>query len=138
MSEQSSYSDSPLIPHMLNNLCTVLIMQDKLDEAVKKLNRAWQMKSSRHDIISPRILFNGLIIVSLKSQPMSTFIGLLKVLLSKFPHPNYGNFTKIWNIKDLLDYIKVKLPGDINAFLNALLHTLNENKGAVNLDQFDI
>ena len=96
------------------------------------------MKSNRHDIISGRILFNGLIISLLESQTISTYIGLLKDLLSRVPLPNYGNFTKFWNINDLLDYIKDKLPSDMNAFLNILLNTLNENKEVGKLDQFDI
>ena len=112
--------------------------QDNLNEANRLLNRAWQMKYDRHDILSARILFNGLVISLLKSQPIDTFVGLFKVLLSQMPLPNYGNFKKFWNVKDLLDYVKKKLENDTNAFLDILLNTLNENKEAGKLDQFDI
>ena len=113
-------------------------MKDKFDEACRQLNTAWQMKSNQHDIISARILINRVIIALLQSQPISTFVGLLKTLFLSAPLPNFGNFTKFWNIRDLLDHLRDKLPTDIFAFLGVLINTLNENRDFTELNNFEI
>jgi hypothetical protein len=88
----------PKIPHRLNNLCTVLIMQGKLDEAKVLLVRAWQLKSGQHDLTSARVLYVRLAVALLESEPKEIFVGQLKTLLALESLPDYADVVKVWDI----------------------------------------
>ena len=94
--EKARGETHPIIPHRLNNLCTVLIMQGKLDEAKPLLARAWQIKQGNHDITSARVLFVRLAIAFFESRPAGCFIGQLNALLSGDLLEAKANVAQVW------------------------------------------
>jgi tetratricopeptide (TPR) repeat protein len=126
----------PKIPHRLNNICTALIMQGKLDEAKELLARAWQLKCGRHDLTSARLLFVRLTVAMLESQPETLFLGQLKTLLAQESLPDHADVVKVWDIAYFIDHLSAELGGHHAAFLRALAASLNDRAKLPELDRF--
>jgi hypothetical protein len=134
--EQDHGATHPIIAHRLNNLCTVLILQDKLAEAKSLLARAWQLKSGRHDLTSPRLLFVRLVMALLESQPVEVFVGQLKNLLALESLPDHADVAKVWNITSFIESLRPKIPPDAGDFLTALASAMNDRTKLADLDRF--
>ena len=134
--EKALPPDSPKIPHRLNNLTTVLVMQDKLKEAIQLNNRAWDLKSGKHDITSARILFMRIIIKLLEGKNTAQTIGKLKGLLSGEELTYQGNVTTTWDIDPVLDYVKEKIPAGSFALLQSIVSVMNKKTEMSFLDSF--
>lgn len=126
----------PKIPHRINNLCTVLIMQGMLDDAKPMLVRAWQLKFGQHDITSSRLLFARLTVALLESRPVGTFLGQLRALIAQDSLPDHADVVKIWDIGYFIEHLKPKL-GEQNAdFLSALAAAMNDCSKRTTLESF--
>jgi len=151
--EQDRGATPPKNPHHLNNLCTVLILRGKLAEAKSLLARAWQLKSTRHDLASTRLLFIRLAIALLEFQPAEVFVGQLKTLLALDPLRDDPAVVKLDDITfcfDPLDRRAVKLDGitwfsrslllkippDAGDFLTAMASAMNDRPKLADLDRF--
>jgi WD40 repeat protein len=117
--------DSPLLPHHMNELCTVLVMQGLLPESASLAADAWNLQQGRHDMTSARILLVRLAIAILESQPTGLYIGLLKTLLAG-PDLNVPpGITRFWDIKSFLDDVGAKVTRPEKELLTAIESTLN-------------
>jgi hypothetical protein len=126
------------IPHRLANLCTTLVMQDKLEESRQHLSRAWLIKQGDHDITSARILFVRLAVAFLESQSAGHFIGQLKVLISGNTLGTKVNIVRVWDIDPFLANLRAKLVPEITDFLEALVRALNDRSQVSTLDDFGL
>lgn len=126
----------PKIPHRLNNLCTLLIMQGKLAEAKPLLARAWQLKFSQHDLTSARLLFVFLTTAMLEGHKPGTFLAQLKKMLAAPGLPNHADVAQTWDIACFIEHLRPKL-GAANAdFLNALSAAMNDRGKTSGLELF--
>jgi len=116
----------PKIPHRLNNLCTVLVMQDKLNEAKELLARAWRLKTGQHDLTSARLLFVRLAIAMLEAQPSGPFLGQLRTFLELESLADHADVAKIWDISDFIEHLGRRLSPESSDLLTALAAALND------------
>lgn len=129
--------DASQLPHRLNNLSTVLLMQDKLGEAKRLLRRAWALMKGRHDSTSVRIMLSRLTISFLESKPSGIYLGRLKTLL-KAPPSVAGNITSTTRAAITVDYLKEQLsPGEVN-LLHALFRAANDSEAVHDLNNYKI
>ena len=136
--EQIDSGDHPRTPNFMNNLCTVLIMQEKVDEAKELLARAWQLKAGRHDITSTRLLYVRIAGALIAQEPIGNYIGRLKTLLVMDPLPEYVPVAKPWNIQAFNDNVRKRTPSYSADILDALAAALNDPDEISTLDQFPI
>jgi tetratricopeptide (TPR) repeat protein len=129
-------SDSETHPHRLNNLSTVLIMQGKLDEAVKLLRRAWELMEGRHDTTSVRILLSRLTISLLESRPPGIHIGRLKTLFRDVPPGVAGIITPKTTAAVKVDYLVKQLSRENFELLHALYRVANAEAEVDELERF--
>ena len=137
LDEKARGTAHPKIPDRLNNLCTVLIMQGKLDEAKSLLVRAWQLKSGQHDLPSARLLFVRLTVALLEAESPVLFLGQLKTLLAAPELPDHADVMRIWDIAYFIEHLAVKLGRQSTELLHALAAALNENDQVAKLDPFE-
>jgi tetratricopeptide (TPR) repeat protein len=130
--------DSPKHAHRLGNLCTVLVMQGKLDEATSASAQAWTLKRDRHDITSARILFVRIAIGMLMARPITSYVGQLKTLLTDGLLDAGANIIATWNVESFLVSLRPRLTTQEAAFLTALAATLNDRANLRNLAQFAV
>jgi nephrocystin-3 len=128
--------DSPTHPHRLNNLCTVLVMQGKLDEAKRCSADAWGLAASRHDITTARIAFVGLTVAMIEHEPIQSYVGLLKTLLTAGPLGTAGGVAATWNIDSYLASLRPRLSSSGADFIEALSAALNDRAAIVYLDRY--
>ena len=126
----------PKIPHRLNNLCTVLTMQGKLEEAKHHLAHAWELKTGQHDITSARILFVRLAVAMIESQPADPFLGPLKALLSGAPLGDFADVTSTWDIGCFVERLRPQLSEGGAELLAALAAGMNERGKLADVERF--
>jgi tetratricopeptide (TPR) repeat protein len=126
------------IPHRLNNIATVLILQGNLAEAREQVSKAWALKSCPHDLTSSRILFIQYMIALLESKNSTPFIGKLKTLLAVDPLPDHADVARVWDIAYFIEYLRPKLPPDQVEFLMALAEAMNDPTKLPELDKFPL
>ena len=129
-------ADSETHPHRLNNLSTVLIMQGKLEEAVKLLRRAWELMEGRHDATSVRILLSRLTISLLKARPPGIHLGRLKTLLLEGPQGVAGIITSKSTAAVKVDYLEKQLSRENFELLHALYRVANAEADIDELARF--
>lgn len=128
--------DATQHPHRLNNLSTVLIMQDKLEEAKTLVRQAWALMKGRHDTTSVRIQISRLTISLLESKPSGVYIGRLKTLL-EMPPSVAGNITATTGAAVTIDYLKPRLSSGDYEFLHALYRAANDPAEVDKLGEFE-
>jgi len=134
--EQDRGATPAIIPHRLNNLCTVLVVRGKLAEAKWLLSHAWQLKCACHDLTSTRVLVLRLAIALLESQSAEVFVGQLKNLLVLESLPDHAEVAKLWDIACFVEPIRLKIPPDAGDFLAALVSAMNDRTKLADLNRF--
>lgn len=133
--EQRGFSN-PKIAHRLNNLATILILRNNLEDAKQLLARAWILKAGRHDITSLRLLFVRLIVAFLESLPIAIFVGQLKTLLIEGSLIDYAAVDITWNAAFFLKQLKSILGDTKVEFLTILVAVINSHSKIQDLDRF--
>jgi hypothetical protein len=77
---QSARGEHRLHPHLLNNLASVLLMQDKRDEARAILKKAWEFSCPHGDLTTVRILCLRIVLARLDRSTPELFVGQIKTL----------------------------------------------------------
>jgi tetratricopeptide (TPR) repeat protein len=128
----------PKIPHRLNNLSMALIMQNQISEAKKRLTRAGQLKSGQHDLTSARILFVRLAVALLDLEPAESFVGQLKILLSRGLTPDFSGVSQTWDVAFFTEHLRPLVSPDSADLLTAIAQALNETSDLASLNRFPI
>jgi len=128
--------DSPKHPHRLSNLSTVLIMQDKLDEARRLCGDAWILAAVRYDITNARLAFVRLTIALLEHDASACYLGHLKALLTAGTLEARGNVATTWEIDSYLESVRTRLTTPDADFLTALAAALNDRSKVSDLDRY--
>jgi proteasome accessory factor A len=129
-------NDDPKIPHRLNNLALVLVMQDKLSEARQRLARAWSLKAGQHDITSARVLWTRVTTALVGSEASGTFLGLMRSLFSLPSLPATGGVIRYWQVVPVVDFVRPRIsPADADLLVQ-LAEVLNYRRRLPRLDAF--
>jgi tetratricopeptide (TPR) repeat protein len=126
------------IPHRLNNLSSILIMQGKNDEAKLNLSKAWEKKKRKHDITSIRILFVRLTLAILENGQIDVYIGQLKTLFSMASLPDYANVVPTWDNEYFIRHLRPGLSHESADFLSTLSEVTNDTGLIYNLEKYNI
>jgi len=118
-------SDHPKLPHRMNNLTAILLLQGKLKEAEKLNHSAWALKIGRHDITSERILYIRIILCLLTGKLPNHPIGQLKTLFKTGMPDAPCNIMRIWNFYDSLSFFRSKISEEKYHFLLAVIDAHN-------------
>lgn len=117
----------PKIPHRLNNLASVLLMQGKLAEGCSTLERAWSLNLGRRDVTSGRILFARILAALLLGEDASFFVGQLKNLLEGPKLYAPMNVVEVSDFRSFLDPLGDRLEDEARDLLGALADALNDS-----------
>ena len=129
--------DSPKRGHRRNNLAMVLMRAGKLDEAARWNAEAWACKTGQHDLTSGRILFVRIALRLLAGErDVTLHLGQLKTLLAHGPLECLGDIAPIWEIPDVLQTLREKLPVQDAELLAAIAETLNDRAHLDGLETF--
>jgi len=126
----------PKLPHRLNNLTLVLLLQDKLTDADAINHEAWSLTRSRSDITTARILFMRLVLCVRQSVSPAPYLGQLNTLLTGPALTAKGNVATQWDIAKPLEFLGEKLTSDHLDLLTALVAALNDRANLPALDAF--
>jgi len=139
--EEASLSEAhPKRPHRLNNLTMVLMLGGNLEEAATVNAEAWRLKcivtEGGHDVTSGRILFVRTVLSWLIGTNPAALLGRLKTLLAREELPAHGNISIRWDVADVLEQLRSRLPEKEKMdLLIALVDALNDHSYIVDLDQ---
>ena len=115
----------PKIPHRLNNLAVVLVMQGKRDEAKPLLARAWELKRGCHDLTSARIVWVRLAVALVERAEPRVFLGQLKSLLALPELPAHGDVATTWNCESIIASLRPGLGSKDAELLTRAVAALN-------------
>ena len=123
----------PLIPHRLNNLAVVLVMQRRLEEAKLLLGRAWQLTPMPPDLTSARVAWVRLAVAMLEHASPRVFLGQLKSLVGLPQLTAPGNITTIWDHEPIVANLSPSLEAADVELLMRIAATLNHRRRATSL-----
>ncbi len=126
----------PKIPHLLNGLSTVLLMNEKSGEAIHQNEKAWRLKCNQHDLTSARILLIRLILCALFDTDIRLYISQTKMLVVEGKCEATVGISEILRLQSVLDYIKTKLNNHNFELIFGILNALNDQSKFSELDRF--
>lgn len=115
----------PKVPHRMNNLAMVLLMQGKLAEACDLLDRAWALKVGAHDLTSARILWTRIAVGLAGGAQYGRLIGIMKSLLSACDLRPVGEVSAHWTVVSIVDALWRRVSAPDGRFLIRLAEVLN-------------
>jgi len=126
LEEEALHPDHPRRPHRLNNLASVLLMQDKREETRLALERAWELQAGRRDLTCARILWLRLALDWVEGRSGQPHLGRLKTLFEEPELPAFENISTTWNIDPVVRSIADRLAPDQLALLQWIAEALND------------
>lgn len=132
---QERGENHPKIPHLLNGLSAILLMNEKLKEAIQQNVRAWHLKCNQHDLTSARIVLIRLILCVLFDVDIRIYIGQIKMLVVEGRLKPTDGISEIWRLQSLLDYLKTKVNKLYFDLISRILSTLNDQSKLGELDR---
>jgi proteasome accessory factor A len=121
------------LPHRLNNLGVVLLLQGRTSEALDHVTQAWRLSGTRYDRTSVRTLVMRLAIAFLRHEPADLFIGQLKRHLAISPLPDFADVERRWRVTQMFESLE-PLDADQRALLGAIAAVLNGERPQACLD----
>ncbi|MBL4826186.1 MAG: tetratricopeptide repeat protein [Spongiibacteraceae bacterium] len=131
-------AEDPKIAFRLKNLSTVLMMQGKLQEALRCNTRAWELSGGRIDVITGRILLIRVALCWLGDEEPCLYLGQLKTLLAAESLPLLGGIAREWRADDVIDYLRASLTQEQSRLLAVLVAVLNNVEEGSQLEGFSL
>lgn len=128
--------DHPKRPHRLNNLASVLLMQDKREETHGLLTRAWQQKDGRHDLTSARILCLRLALEWIEGRDGTPFLGQMKTLLAEAHLGTQLDIATTWEVAAVWESLRPRLSEARLILLQRIAASLNDRTLTAQLVEF--
>ena len=128
--------DHPKRPHRLNNLASVLLMQDKRAEARLLLDRAWHLQSGRHDLTSARILCLRLALEWIEGREGNPFLGQMRTLLAEPRLGTLANISTTWETAAVWESLRPRLSEGRLILLQRIADSLNDRSIEAELSDF--
>lgn len=121
------------VPHRLNNLATVLLMQGRSAEARELVRRAWQHEPIRRELTGARILTIRVALAIVDGEDAAPFVGQLKTLLAAWPLSNDASVDLRWQMGPVLDALERRLEPEAVTLLRAIVCAMNGDRPIASL-----
>lgn len=129
----------PIIAHRLYNLSTVLLSQDRLEEARTCLDRASAARNGVRDLVNARILLARIVIALLGGETADAHVGRLKtLLLADGSRSTPDRVTRKSDYSFLLAAVTDHALSDKVAFVESVCRVLDGTAQVADLEHFPI